>query len=146
MSKANTLGDSIPSSQVAIFSLCPHTEEGEKSSGSSSSYKDTNLSQGFTFGCCCLITKSCLTLVTPWTAARQASLSFTISHRLLKFMSIESVMRSNHLIICHSLLLLYLQEINSRKQSQSVAKYLCYIWTWSLSFSLLIFSFTIQFG
>ena len=43
---------------------------------------------------------------TPWTAARQASLSFTISWSLFKFMSIESVMPSNHLILCHPLLLL----------------------------------------
>ena len=42
---------------------------------------------------------------TPWTAARQASLSFTNSWSLLKLMSIESVMRSNHLILCHPLLL-----------------------------------------
>ena len=43
--------------------------------------------------------------VTPWTAACQASLSFTISQTLLKLMSIESVMPSNHLILCHPLLL-----------------------------------------
>ena len=43
---------------------------------------------------------------TPWTAGRQASLSFTISQSLLKLMSIESVIPSNHLILCHSLLLL----------------------------------------
>ena len=43
---------------------------------------------------------------TPWTAARQASLSFTISRSLLKLMSIESVTPSNHLILCRSLLLL----------------------------------------
>ena len=42
---------------------------------------------------------------TPWIAARQASLSFTVSQSLLKFMSIESVMLSNHLIICRPLLL-----------------------------------------
>ena len=42
--------------------------------------------------------------MTPWTGARQASLSFTISWSLLKLMSIESVMLSNHLIHCHSLL------------------------------------------
>ena len=42
----------------------------------------------------------------PWTAAHQASLPFTISQSLLKLMSIESVMPSNHLILCHSLLLL----------------------------------------
>ena len=43
--------------------------------------------------------------VTSWTAAHQASLSITISQSLLKLMSIESVMPSNHLILCHSLLL-----------------------------------------
>ena len=42
----------------------------------------------------------------PWTAAYQASLSFTISWSLLKLMSIGSVMPSNHLILCHPLLLL----------------------------------------
>ena len=43
--------------------------------------------------------------VTPWTAACQASLSITNSQSLLKLMSVESVMLSNHLILCHSLLL-----------------------------------------
>ena len=43
--------------------------------------------------------------VTPWTAARQPSLSFTISQTLLKLMSMESVMPSNHLVLCHPLLL-----------------------------------------
>ena len=43
---------------------------------------------------------------TPWTAARQASLSITNSQNLLTFTSIESVMPSNHLILCHPLLLL----------------------------------------
>ena len=43
--------------------------------------------------------------VTPWTAARQAFLSITNSRSLLKLMSIESVMPSNHLILCHPLLL-----------------------------------------
>ena len=43
---------------------------------------------------------------TPWTAARQASLSITNSWSLLKLMSIESVMPSNHLIFCHPFLLL----------------------------------------
>ena len=42
---------------------------------------------------------------TPWTAARQASLSITNSWSLCKLMSIESVMPSNHLILCHPLLL-----------------------------------------
>ena len=44
--------------------------------------------------------------MTPWTAARQASLSITNSRSLFKLMSIESVMPSNHLILCHLLLLL----------------------------------------
>ena len=44
--------------------------------------------------------------VTARTAAHRASLSFTISHSLLKLMSIESAMPSNHLILCHPLLLL----------------------------------------
>ena len=43
--------------------------------------------------------------VTPWTAAHQASLSITISWSLLKLMSIKSVMPSNHLTLCHPLLL-----------------------------------------
>ena len=50
---------------------------------------------------------SCVRLfVTPWTAACQASLSFTTSRSLLKLMSIKMVMPSNHLILCRSLLLL----------------------------------------
>jgi len=43
---------------------------------------------------------------TPWTAARQASLSITNSQSLLKLMSIESLMPSNHVILCHPILLL----------------------------------------
>ena len=43
---------------------------------------------------------------TPWTAARQASLSFTTSRSLLKFMSIKLMILSNHLILCRPLLLL----------------------------------------
>ena len=50
---------------------------------------------------CLLLFLSCVQLfVTPWTAAHQPSLSFT-TWSLLKFMSIESVMPSNHLILCH---------------------------------------------
>ena len=49
---------------------------------------------------------SCVRLfVTPWTAARQATLSITNSCSLLKLMSIELVMPSNHLILCHPLLI-----------------------------------------
>ena len=50
---------------------------------------------------------SCVYLVvTPWTATHQAFLTFTSTLSLLRFMSIELVMPSNHLILCHSLLLL----------------------------------------
>ena len=51
------------------------------------------------------ITQSCPTLCDPWTAACQASLSITNSQSLLKLMSIKLVMPSNHLILCHPLLL-----------------------------------------
>ena len=47
------------------------------------------------FSCCVQL------FVTPWTAAHQSSLSFTISQSLRKLMTIESVMPSNHLILCH---------------------------------------------
>ena len=51
------------------------------------------------------VTQLCLTLPTPWTAACQASLSITSSQSLLKLISIELVMPSNHLILCCPLLL-----------------------------------------
>ena len=56
---------------------------------------------------CCVQSLSCVRLfTTPWTAARQASLSFTVSQSLLKLVSIELVMPSIHLILCCPLLLL----------------------------------------
>ena len=51
------------------------------------------------------VDRSCL-FVTPWAVAHQASLSITISQSLFKLISIRSVMPSNHLILCHPLLLL----------------------------------------
>ena len=51
--------------------------------------------------CCCSVAKWCLTLATLWTVAHQASLFSTISGSLLRFMSFESVMPSNHLILSH---------------------------------------------
>ena len=56
--------------------------------------------------CCCSVTKSCLTLFNQWIAGCQAFLSLTVSQSLLRFMSIETVRLSNHLILCHPLLLL----------------------------------------
>ena len=52
-----------------------------------------------------LVAQSCLTFETPWTAACQPPLSVTSSWSLFKLMSIPSVMSSNHLILCHPLLL-----------------------------------------
>ena len=72
---------------------------------------------------------------TPWTAARQASLSITNSQSLLKLMSIESVMPSNHLILCRPLLLLSSIFHSIRVFSNESA--LCIRWPkyWSFSFS-----------
>ena len=50
--------------------------------------------------CFCSVAQSCPTLRTPWTAACQASLSFTISWNLLKLTPIESMMPSNYLNLC----------------------------------------------
>ena len=74
--------------------------------------------------------------VIPWTAAHQASLSYTISHGLLKLMSIELVMSSNHLILCHPLLLLPSIFPSIRVFSNGLA--LCIRWPkyWSFSFSI----------
>ena len=74
--------------------------------------------------------------VTPWTAARQASLSFTISWGLLRLMSIELVMLSNHLFLCHPLLLL--PSIFPRIRVFSNESALCIRWPkyWSLRFSI----------
>ena len=56
--------------------------------------------------CCCLVAKSCLTLCNAMDCSMPGSLSFTVSQSLLKLMSIESVMPSNHLIFFHPLFLL----------------------------------------
>ena len=73
---------------------------------------------------------------TPWTAARQASLSFTISGSLLKPMSIESVMPSNHLIRCHPLLLLPSVFPSIRVFSNELALQIRWPKYWSFSFSI----------
>ena len=57
------------------------------------------------FCCCCSVTKSCHTLQPHGLAACQASLSFTVSQSLPKLVSFELVMLSNHLLLCHPLLL-----------------------------------------
>ena len=75
-------------------------------------------------------------LVTPWTAACQASLSITNTQSLLKLMSIKSVMPLNHLILCHALLLLPSIFPSIRVFSnESVLGIMCANY-WSFSFSI----------
>ena len=73
---------------------------------------------------------------TPWTAARQASLSFTISQSLLTFMSIKSVIPSNHLILCCPLLLLLSVFSSTRAFCNESALGIRWSKYWSFSFSI----------
>ena len=95
-----------------------------------------NCVNGGSRGCCCSADKLCPTLCTPWIAACQASLSFTISQSLLKFMSIELVMLYNHLIFCHPLLLLPSIFPSIRVSSYKLT--LCIRWPkyWNFSFRI----------
>ena len=61
---------------------------------------------------------------TPWTAARQASLSTTNSRSLLKLMSIESVMPSNHLILCRPTEELYKKDLHDPDNHNGVITHL----------------------
>ena len=74
--------------------------------------------------------------VTPWTVACQASLSFTVSWSFLRLMSIELVMLSNHLILCHSLFLW--PSVFPSISVFSSESALCIRWPnyWSFSFSI----------
>ena len=90
---------------------------------------------------------SCVQLfVTPWTAARQSSLSFTISQSLLRLLFIELMMPSKHLILCHPLLLLPSVFSNIGIFSSDLA--LCIRWPkcWSFSFSFSVFLYVSSFG
>ena len=73
---------------------------------------------------------------TPWTAACQASLSITNSQSLLKLMSIESVMPSNHLILCHPLLFLLQVPPSIRVFSNESVLHIRWPKDWSFSFSI----------
>ena len=73
---------------------------------------------------------------TPWTAACQASLSFTISWSLLRLMSIESVMPTNHLMFCHPLVFLPSIFPNIRVFSNDLALWIRWPKYWSFSYSI----------
>ena len=74
--------------------------------------------------------------MTPWTAAHQASLSSTNSWSLLKLMSIESVMPSNHLILCHPLLLPLSIFLSNRVFSNKSVLYIGWPKAWNFVFSI----------
>ena len=74
--------------------------------------------------------------MTPWTAARQASLSITNSRSLLKLIFIESVMPSNHLILCRPLLLPPSIFPSVRVFSKESARHIRWPKYWSFSFSI----------
>ena len=73
---------------------------------------------------------------TPWTAAHKASLSITNSWSLLKLMSTESLMPSNHLIVCHPLLLLPSIFLSIRVFSNESVLSIRWPKYWSISFSI----------
>ena len=75
--------------------------------------------------------------VTPWIAACQASLSITNSRSSLKLMSIESVMSSSHLILCHPLLLLPSSPPSIRVFSNEPTLHMRWPKYWSFSFSII---------
>ena len=79
---------------------------------------------------------SLVQLCTPWTAARQASLSITSSQSLIKLLFIESVMPSNHLILCRPLLLVPLIVPSIRVFSRESALHIRWPKYWSLSFNI----------
>ena len=80
------------------------------------------------------VAQSCPTLCDPWIAACQASLSIINSWSLFKFMSIESVIPSNHLILCHPLLLLPSVFPSIRVLSNELALHVRWPKFWSFSF------------
>ena len=87
--------------------------------------------------CVCSVQFSCVPFfATPWTTARQASLSITNSWSLLRFMSVESVMPSNHLILCLPVVLLPLILPSIRVFSNESVLHISWPKYWSFSFSI----------
>ena len=100
---------------------------------------ENSIAYPFMLGCLLLLLFSLSVVsdsVTPWTEACQDSLSFTISQSLIKLMSIESVMPSNHLVFCHPLHLLPAICPSIRAFSNESALCIRRPKYWSFSFSI----------
>ena len=96
--------EKLPSTELVSWARKVGEHWNKRSGVNNSFYSKINIRNVF---CCCFsVTKSCLTLCDPMDSTHQAPLSSTIFWSLLKFMSIELVMLSSHLILCHSLFLL----------------------------------------
>ena len=85
---------------------------------------------------CCSVAQSCMTLCHPMDCRTQTSLYFTISQSLLRLMSIESVMSSNHLTFCHPLLLLPSIFPSIGVFSNESVLHIRWLKYWSFSFSI----------
>ena len=86
--------------------------------------------------CCCLFAKSCPTFYNPMDCSTPVSLSFTISWSLLKLMSVESVMPSNHFTLCHPHLLLPSIFPSNRVISNESALHFKWPKYWNFNFSI----------
>ena len=86
--------------------------------------------------CCCSVAKLCPTLFNPMDCRRQASLTFTISWSLLRFMFTESVIPSNRLILCHPLLFFPSVFPSTRVFSIELALRIRWPKYWSFNFSI----------
>ena len=95
----------------------------------------TDFQTVFQSGCCCSVTKSCPAFAIPWTAVHQVPLLSTVSRSLLKIMSIELVMLSNHLVLCCLILLLPSIFPSIRVFSNESALYIRWSKYWSFSIS-----------
>ena len=91
----------------------------------------------YNIACVCVFHRCHVRLfVTPWTMTHQVSLSFSVSRSSLKFMSIKSVMLSNHFILCHSFLLLPSVFPSIRVSSSESALRISWPKYWSFNFSI----------
>ena len=95
-----------------------------------------NWATWFRLCCCCSVTKLCLTLYDPMNCSMPGSPSFTISWSLLQVIPIESVMPSNHLILCCPLLFLPSIFPSIRIFSSESALHLRWLEDWSFSFNI----------